>query len=219
MNKLKELEKRVAQCTKCELHKERTNTVPGDGADDAEIMFIGEGPGKNEDEQGKPFVGAAGKFLTELIESIGKKREEVYIANVVKCRPPGNRDPLPEEVQACWPYLEEQIQIIKPKLIVTLGRHSMDRFIPNQKISYDHGKPKRREIEGLGKLVYYPIYHPAAALYNPHLRQTLIDDFARIPVVLKEIESLKVTEEKKLKEVAKEEDEKKSKEKQARLEV
>ena len=176
---LKDLNDQILKCEKCALAKTRTNVVPGEGSGDAEIMFIGEGPGKNEDEQGVPFVGAAGKLLDKLIESIGLTRKDVYIANVVKCRPPGNRDPLPEEVEACRPWLDRQIEIIKPKLIVLLGRHSMERFLPNQKISLDHGKPKRRNGQ-----VYFPIYHPAAALYRNGLLKDLENDFQKIPKVL-----------------------------------
>ena len=152
-------------------------------------MFIGEGPGAKEDELGRPFVGAAGKFLDEMLGTISLKREEVYIANVVKCRPPQNRDPLPEEVAACWPWLLEQIKIIQPKLIVTLGRHSMERFLPNQKISQIHGKAMRREIDGIGKQVFYTLYHPAAALYNGSMREVLIKDFKRIPKIIEKIKS------------------------------
>lgn len=215
MKTLEEIAAQVVKCTKCPLSENRTNAVPGEGDPHAELMFIGEGPGQKEDELGRPFVGAAGKFLEELLMSIGLSREKVFIANVVKCRPPGNRDPLPEEVEACWPYLEEQIKIIKPKLIITLGRHSMERFIPKMKISQIHGQPKRREIEGLGKLIFYPIFHPAAALHNPNYRQPLIDDFKKIPAVLKEIENIK--DQKSEIEGGKEETEKR--EKQARLEI
>ena len=180
---LEELNEQTLKCEKCALCKTRINVVPGEGNSRAEIMFIGEGPGKNEDEQGIPFVGAAGKLLDKLLASIYFKREDIYIANVIKCRPPGNRDPLLEEVEACRPWLDQQIEIIKPKLIVLLGRHSMDRFLPNQKISFDHGKPKRRN-----KQVYYPIYHPAAALYRNELFEDLKKDFKRIPKVLEIIE-------------------------------
>lgn len=191
---LEKIAQEVGICKKCPLFRERTNTVPGEGNPRAEILFIGEGPGKNEDEQGKPFVGQAGKFLNELIGLIGKKREDIFIANVVKCRPPGNRDPYPEEVKACWPYLKRQVKLINPKLIVTLGRHSMDRFLPGMKISQIHGQAKRREIEEMGKLIFYPIYHPAAALYNPNLRDVLINDFKRIPAVLREIDKINHSE-------------------------
>lgn len=184
---LEDIAQEISSCEKCTLAANRTNTVPGYGNPNADIMFIGEGPGKNEDEQGLPFVGAAGKFLDELLATIHLKREDVFIANVVKCRPPGNRDPLPDEVQACWPYLARQLAIIKPKIIVNLGRHSMDRFIPNRRISQDHGKLMRRTIESLGTYIFYPIYHPAAALYNGSLRDVLIQDFAKIPKILEKI--------------------------------
>ena len=178
----------MSACSQCTLRSGCKNVVPGEGPADARIMFIGEGPGAKEDELGRPFVGAAGKFLDEMLGAINLKREDVYIANVVKCRPPQNRDPLPEEVSACWPWLMEQITIINPKLIVTLGRHSMERFLPNQKISAIHGQAMRREIEGMGKQVFYTLYHPAAALYNGSMRETLLKDFKRIPKVLKAIE-------------------------------
>jgi DNA polymerase len=180
---IEELNNQILKCEKCSLSKTRTNVVPGEGSSKAEIMFIGEGPGQKEDELGRPFVGAAGKLLDKLLALMNLKREDIYIANVVKCRPPSNRDPLPEEVEACRPWLDQQIEIIKPKLIVLLGRHSMDRFLPNQKISIDHGKPKRRNGQ-----VYYPIYHPAAALYRNGLLEDLEKDFKRIPKVLEMIE-------------------------------
>lgn len=175
------------ECSRCVLRGTCRTVVPGEGNAEAEIMFIGEGPGQKEDELGRPFVGAAGKFLDEMLSAINLKRENVYIANVVKCRPPGNRDPLPEEVEACWPWLLEQIKTIKPKLIVTLGRHSMERFLPGKKISQVHGKALRKEISGIGKQVFYTLYHPAAALYNGGMRETLIKDFKRIPKVLEAI--------------------------------
>jgi DNA polymerase len=181
---LKELEEKTKTCTKCNLSQRRINVVPGEGNPKAEIMFIGEGPGKNEDEQGRPFVGAAGKFLTELIESINLTRQDVYIANVVKCRPPNNRDPLPQEVQACWPWLEQQIIIIKPKIIVPLGRHSLARFLPKSRISDDHGRALRKQLADIGKIVFFPSYHPAAALYNGGLREIIMKDFQKIPKVL-----------------------------------
>ncbi len=160
-----------------------TQPVPGEGNPGAEIMFVGEAPGKNEDLQGRPFVGAAGKLLDELIASIGLSREDVFIGNVLKHRPPGNRDPKPEEVAHEWPWLEEQVAAIQPKLMVLLGRHAMDRFLPDCKISKDHGRGKRYRGQ-----VYYPVYHPAAALYTGTLKQTLFDDFARIPALLKKID-------------------------------
>jgi uracil-DNA glycosylase family 4 len=161
-----------------------TQLVFGDGNPDADIVFIGEAPGKNEDLQGKPFVGAAGKFLDEMLETIGLKRDDIYITNIVKYRPPNNRDPLPDEKAEFLPYLQEQIAIIGPKLIVTLGRHSMDSLLPGLKISQVHGQPKRHNGQ-----VYLPLFHPAAALYNGAMRQTLIDDFANIPAIMKLIET------------------------------
>ncbi|TAK96673.1 uracil-DNA glycosylase [Patescibacteria group bacterium] len=194
MNKseqLAELNTKMAHCSGCVLRSSCTQVVPGEGSAEAEIMFIGEGPGQKEDELGRPFVGAAGKFLDEMLGVIKLKRQDVYIANVVKCRPPQNRDPLPEEAEACWPWLLEQVRIIQPKLIVTLGRHSMERFLPGQKISQIHGRALRREVPGLGKQVFLALYHPAAALYNGSMRQTLIKDFRKIPKVLKAIETEK----------------------------
>ncbi len=184
---LKDLYKKVAKCEKCPLYKGRTNAVPGEGSETAEIMFIGEGPGKDEDLQGRPFVGAAGKFLTAMIEGIGLKREDVYIANVVKCRPPNNRDPEQKEIDTCWGYLEEQINIIKPKIIVTLGRHSMGRFMQGLKISQVHGSPKRASGIWQKRQVYLPLYHPAAALYDPRQRDVHMADFKKIPLILKKI--------------------------------
>lgn len=173
---LKEVAEQAAGCTKCELHYSRKQAVPGEGPADAEIMFIGEGPGFHENEQGRPFVGAAGKFLEELLASIGLTRQEVFITNVVKCRPPGNRDPQFEELQACSNYLERQIQAINPKVIVTLGRFSMARFLPNAKISQVHGQAVRVR----GRMVV-PMYHPAAALHQPSLRNVVETDFAQLP--------------------------------------
>ncbi|MCX6763714.1 MAG: uracil-DNA glycosylase [Candidatus Moranbacteria bacterium] len=183
------LTKKMMNCTRCSLRSGCRQVVPGEGSAEAEIMFIGEGPGQKEDELGRPFVGAAGKFLEEMLGYINLKREDVYIANVVKCRPPGNRDPLPEEVEACWPWLLEQIKIIQPKLIVTLGRHSLERFLPAQKISQIHGKALRRDFPEIGRQVFYALYHPAAALYNGSMREVLIKDFKRIPKVLEAIKN------------------------------
>jgi uracil-DNA glycosylase len=165
------------------LAKTATNLVMGEGNVDAEVVFIGEAPGKNEDEQGRPFVGAAGKFLNEMLETAGLSREDVYITNIVKYRPPNNRDPEPDEKEAFWPYLLRQLKVINPKLVVTLGRHSMEYFLPSQKISQVHGQPKRN-----GDLVIMPLFHPAAALYNGSMRDTLIDDFMKLPIVLKKLE-------------------------------
>lgn len=165
-----------------------TNLVMGCGNDSAEIVFIGEAPGKNEDLQGEPFVGAAGKFLNEMLSSIGLKRNDVYITNIVKYRPPANRDPLPEEKTAFWPFLVRQLKVIRPKIVATLGRHSMEYFLPGKRITEIHGQPKRIKFDAQ-KLVILPLYHPAAALYNGGLRATLIEDFAAIPTILKQINS------------------------------
>lgn len=169
-----------------ELAAEATNLVMGDGNLDADIVFIGEAPGKNEDEQGLPFVGAAGKFLNEMLAEAGMTRSDVYITNIVKYRPPHNRDPLPDEKKAFWPYLLKQLQIIQPKVVITLGRHSMEYFLPDMKISQIHGQPKRIKF-GDDHLVIIPLYHPAAALYNGSLRQTLIDDFLQVPKVIEKL--------------------------------
>lgn len=183
----KSFEEEIKKCDKCGLCKNRTNVVPGEGSYTASVMFIGEGPGRDEDLQGRPFVGAAGKFLNELLDIIGLKRGDVFIGNVVKCRPPENRDPEPFEVEACWPYLVEQIKAIKPKLIVTLGRHSMGRFLPGLKISEVHGQPKRYIGIWQEKQVYLPLYHPAVALYDARKRDIIIEDFKKIPVILKKL--------------------------------
>lgn len=169
-----------------DLAETATNLVMGDGSANAEIVFIGEAPGKNEDEQGLPFVGAAGKFLNEMLAGIKLSRSDVYITNIVKYRPPNNRDPLPEEKKAFWPYLVRQLEVIKPKVVVTLGRHSMEYFLPEAKISLVHGQPKRVTF-GDQKLVILPLYHPAAALYNGSMRQTLIEDFNKLPIIVKKI--------------------------------
>ena len=169
----------------CPLLREyATQLVFGTGNPDAQLLFIGEAPGKNEDLQGVPFVGAAGKFLDEMLQLIHLDRKEIYITNIVKYRPPNNRDPLPEEKKAFWPYLVRQLDVIKPKLVVTLGRHSMEHFLPNQKISAIHGQPMQIQF-GDREQVIMPLYHPAAALYNGGLRQTLMDDFMKIPAILK----------------------------------
>jgi DNA polymerase len=162
-----------------DLAQQATQLVFGEGSPNADIVFIGEAPGKNEDVQGQPFVGAAGKFLNEMLEGIGLKRDDVYITNIVKYRPPNNRDPLPDEKAAFLPFLQAQLEAIKPKLVITLGRHSMDSLLPGLQISKVHGQPKRYHGQ-----VYLPLFHPAAALYNGGMRQTLIDDFQKIPKVL-----------------------------------
>jgi uracil-DNA glycosylase family 4 len=176
------LEKNVCS----ELAETAHNLVMGDGNLNAEIVFIGEAPGKNEDEQGLPFVGAAGKFLNEMLAQAGMERSDVYITNIVKYRPPNNRDPLPEEKKAFWPYLVRQLDVIAPKVVVTLGRHSMEYFLPSAKISQVHGEAKRIAF-GDQKIVIVPLYHPAAALYNGSMRQTLIDDFLRVPTIIEMI--------------------------------
>ncbi|MBI2634841.1 uracil-DNA glycosylase [Candidatus Peregrinibacteria bacterium] len=182
-----ELVKQVVECRKCRLCEGRKRGVPGEGYWQAGVMFIGEAPGKEEDIQGRPFVGAAGKLLTELIESIGMKREDVFITNVVKCRPPENRDPLPDEIEACWPYLEAQVKMIKPALIVTLGRHSMAKFLPGVTISQVHGQPKVANGIWQQRQVYLPLFHPAVALYDPRKKEVLFEDFKKIPLILKKL--------------------------------
>lgn len=176
-----------------ELAAQATQLVFGDGNPDADVVFIGEAPGKNEDIEGKPFVGAAGKFLSEMLAGIGMKREDIYITNIVKYRPPNNRDPLPEEKKTFLPYLQAQLEVIRPKIVVTLGRHSLSCFLPDLQISKVHGEPKRIRInfhdgghEGY-PLVILPLFHPAAALYNGSMRQTLIDDFNSIPAIIKQV--------------------------------
>lgn len=182
---LEQLYQEIIRCQRCILSQSRRNAVPGEGPEEAEIVLIGEAPGFHEDQQGRPFVGSAGKFLEELLASIGFRREDVYICNVIKCRPPGNRDPLANEIEACEPYLDRQLALIKPKIVVTLGRFSLSRFFPNAKISTAHGRP--RKIEGI---IYYPVYHPAAALHQPRWRPVVEKDFKRIPELLTQIERL-----------------------------
>ncbi len=176
----------VRDCA-CALRDTATQAVLGNGNADAKILFIGEAPGKKEDAEGIPFIGAAGKFLNELLLSIRLHREDVYITNTVKYRPPENRDPLPEEIAACREWLMQEIKIIDPLIIVTLGRHALSHFLPDEKISEIHGKIFQKEITGLGKRNFLPLYHPAAALYNGGLRTTLIKDFKKIPKLLKTI--------------------------------
>lgn len=166
----------------CRLGQTRTQGVPGEGDAHAEILLVGEAPGYNEDQQGKPFVGNAGQFLNEMLQASGYSRDDVFITNIVKCRPPNNRDPEADEIAACHFYLQAQIALIKPLLIVCLGRHSMNYFLPGLRISQVHGQPKRR-----GNQVILPLYHPAAALHNASLRATLLEDFARIPAIIKKI--------------------------------
>ncbi|MFC1870245.1 uracil-DNA glycosylase family protein [Chloroflexota bacterium] len=183
---LSELCQQILVCPKCEgLVKNRTKVVPGEGAEDASIMFIGEAPGWHEDQQGRPFVGQAGQYLDRLIASINLVRAQVYIANVIKCRPPENRDPLPHEIQNCRPWLERQIELIRPKIIVTLGRYSMALFFPGKSISKIHGTAQKRD-----NVTYYAMYHPAAALHRQSLRQAIEADMLKIPSLLAEVESL-----------------------------
>lgn len=176
------LAKEICRCDRCGLYKARTRSVPGEGNPHAEIMFIGEAPGFTEDQTGKPFCGAAGQFLTQLITSIGLKRDDVYITNIVKSRPPGNRDPLPEEILACKPWLDAQLEIIKPKVIVTLGRYSMARFFPGQTISRIHG-----QSEKCGNYICFAMYHPAAALHQGNLRAVIEADIQKLPKILEDM--------------------------------
>ncbi|MEX1253362.1 MAG: uracil-DNA glycosylase [Dehalococcoidia bacterium] len=178
---LHELAGEIAVCPKCDLAKTRTNAVPGEGSPSADIVFIGEGPGFYEDQQARPFIGPAGKFLDELLGSIGLRRQDVYICNVIKCRPPNNRDPLPGEIAECRPWLDRQLEIIRPKVIVTLGRFSMSRYFQGQSISRIHGQPKR--VDGV---LVVPMYHPAAALHQGSLRRTIEQDFRKLPGLLAE---------------------------------
>jgi len=189
LSQLTELNDEVRACPKCQLSQSRTLAVPGEGPEDARILFIGEAPGFHEDRQGRPFVGAAGQYLNELLVKVGLKREEVYITNVIKCRPPGNRDPQPDEIAACRPYLDRQIDLLRPRLVVTLGRFSMERYFPGASISRIHGQPKR-----VGSVIYYPMFHPAAALHQPRWKSLLDEDFARIPGLLEQLEQIEEQE-------------------------
>jgi DNA polymerase len=185
---LEEISERIKVCSLCLLSQGRILAVPGKGSADAKIVFIGEGPGKKEDEKGEPFIGAAGKFLDEMLASIKLKREDVFITNVVKCRPPNNRDPLPNEVEPCTTnYLWNQLEVISPEVIITLGKHAMYRFLPAERlISKDHGKVFKLTSPKTGKVFnIIPLYHPAAALYNGGLRETLKKDFKKIPKLIK----------------------------------
>jgi uracil-DNA glycosylase len=184
-NELQVVHSEILECTKCELHKNRTNAVPGEGPPDARIMFVGEGPGQNEDEQGRPFVGAAGKFLTELLESIGLKRSDVFITNIVKCRPPNNRAPRKAEIEACNPYLQSQIRLINPRIVCALGTPAMTTLIGDEySASRFHGKPLTK-----GAVTFLPMYHPAAALYDASLKETIFRDFQILKQLLEKDES------------------------------
>lgn len=182
MAALETLYREIAHCTVCVLHQSRTHPVPGEGPERVEILFIGEGPGYHEDQQGRPFVGPSGRLLERWLALIGLTREQVYIANVVKCRPPGNRDPLPSEVETCRPFLERQIELLDPRLIATLGRYSMERYFPGTKISQVHGRARRD-----GNRVYLPLYHPAYILRNANAAAAAEADFAKIPRLLERL--------------------------------
>jgi len=186
MSALSELYAEIALCRQCEIAKYRTKVVPGEGAEDADILFIGEAPGWHEDQQGRPFVGPAGLYLDELLASINLKREQVYIANVIKCRPTGNRDPLPSEIDNCRKWLDRQIELIHPRMIVTLGRYSMAMFFPGKRsISKIHGTAQKRD-----NVIYYAMYHPAAALHQQSLRQAIETDMLKIPSLLAQAETV-----------------------------
>ena len=189
MSPLNELYGQIALCQKCEIAKFRSRVVPGEGAEDADIMFIGEAPGWHEDQQGRPFVGPAGQFLDTLLATINLNRQQVYIANVIKCRPTNNRDPLPTEMQNCRPWLDSQIEIIKPRRIVTLGRYSMAMYFPGKSISKIHGTAQKRD-----DIIYYAMYHPAAALHQQSLRQAIEADMLKIPKILAEATNVREAE-------------------------
>ena len=181
MSSLTELNAEIERCKICDLARHRTKVVPGEGPENAKLLFIGEAPGWNEDQTGRPFVGSAGQYLDQLIASIGYKRNQVYICNVIKCRPPENRDPLPGEMQACSKWLERQLELIKPRVIVTLGRYSMSKYFPGESISKVHGRSKR-----IGNIIYFAMYHPAAALHQGNLRKVIEADMLKLPAILEE---------------------------------
>ena len=184
MSALAELYRKIAACRDCEeLARTRTQTVPGEGPEKPQIVFIGEAPGYHEDQQGRPFVGQAGQFLEQLLNSIGLKRSDVYICNVIKCRPPNNRDPLPIEIKNCQKWLDQQLELLSPKMIVTLGRYSLARFFPGEPISKVHGKARKQD-----NIIYFAMYHPAAALHQQSLRQTIEADMLKIPPLLVQVE-------------------------------
>ncbi len=189
MSALTELNKEIALCQQCEIARFRNSVVPGEGAENADILFIGEAPGWHEDQQGRPFVGPAGKFLDELLASINLNRQQVFIANVIKCRPTNNRDPLPDEIRNCNKWLQRQIELISPKMIVTLGRYSMALFFPGKSIGKIHGTAVKRD-----DVLYYAMYHPAAALHQGNLRRTIEADMQKIPLLLKEVTEIVETE-------------------------
>ncbi len=191
MSELTDLYKQIVACTACSLHKSRIKGVPGEGPDNAQMMFIGEGPGFHENQQGRPFVGPAGQFLDDLLKSIGLKRSDVYICNVVKCRPPENRDPLPDEITACKAFLDKQIALIKPKMIVTLGRFSMAPYFPGESISKVHGQARKK-----GKITVVAMFHPAAALHQPKYKTEIEADFKKLPKYLAELVTIEEVKEK-----------------------
>jgi DNA polymerase len=184
MVNLADIAREIKDCQKCSLSQKRHQAVPGEGNPRGKIVFIGEAPGATEDKLGRPFVGSAGKFLDELLVSVGLKRDQVFITNIVKCRPPGNRDPQPLEISTCLPYLARQLKIIKPKVIVTLGRHSLKQFFPQRNISADHGKAFKKNHQ-----VYFFAYHPAAALYDSSMKQVMLSDFQKLRELLNKINS------------------------------
>jgi DNA polymerase len=175
----------VRVCTRCRLHETRTMAVPGEGSPDTEVVFVGEGPGYNEDRQGRPFVGRAGALLGKFLTTLGWQREDVFITNIVKCRPPDNRDPEPDEIAACAPYLRRQLEILDPAVIVTLGRHSLGRFMPGERISQAHGTVRPVDpATGAANALAFALYHPAAALRTPDIERTSYQDVAQIPAAL-----------------------------------
>jgi uracil-DNA glycosylase family 4 len=184
----------VRSCTRCRLHETRTNAVPGEGNPDTEVVFVGEGPGQNEDRLGRPFVGRAGDLLVKFLGTLRWRRDEVFITNIVKCRPPGNRDPEPDEIAACAPYLHRQLEILDPALVVTLGRHSLGRFMPGERISQAHGTVRAVDpATGARNAMAFALYHPAAALRTPDIERTSYDDVASIPAALLESRARRAT--------------------------
>jgi DNA polymerase len=182
---LEAIAREVADCTRCRLHAGRARAVPGEGSADTEVVFVGEGPGEQEDRQGRPFVGASGQLLTELIESLGWRRPDVYITNVVKCRPPGNRDPQPDEIAACAPFLRRQLEALDPAIVVTVGKHSLNAFRPGERIGRVHGTTAPADPEtGATNALVFASYHPAFALYQGSNRATLFADMAGLPGAL-----------------------------------
>ena len=184
MDSISKINSEVSVCTDCQLSHQRNVAVPGEGPEIADVMFVGEAPGVNEDKLGRPFVGAAGNFLDQLLMSANLDRADIYITNTVKCRPPNNRDPLPEERSSCRKYLERQIDLVKPKVVVSLGRHSLASFVPGETIGKSRGKARF-----MGPFTLFPMYHPAAALHQPNLRQVIVEDFEKLSLLLKDLHS------------------------------